>query len=72
MAPVTRSRLRKLSYYENGILLWETETMDDTEASRHLTNVSLSDRRGIEARIEVRYATVAYPAAADEVGTWRK
>src|SRR5687768_11620948 len=29
-APVVRSRLRKLSYYENGILLWETETMDDT------------------------------------------
>ena len=70
-APV-RSRLRKLSYFENGTLLWESETMDDTEASRHLANVSLSDRKSFEARIEVRYATVTYPAQPDEVGTWRK
>ena len=72
LADSAPSRLRKLTYYENGIRLWETETMDDTEAARHLSNVSLSQRKGIEARIEVRYATVTYPAAPDEVGTWSK
>ena len=71
-AESARSQLRKLTYYENGIRLWETETMDDTEAARHITNVSLSTRKGIEARIEVRYATVTYSADPDEVGTWKK
>jgi hypothetical protein len=46
--------------------------MDDTEAARHLANLSVSDRKGVEARIEVRYATVTYPAEPDELGTWRK
>ena len=66
------SRLRKLTYYENGVRLWETETMDDTEAARHIANFSLRVGKGVDAKIEVRFARVEYGVLPDEIGTWKK